>query len=152
MAALMASDRSDSFSRFAAHHRLQISTAELSIAPRDVVAPPSELGRHTLVTLSGPRADAESLQLLFVTEASDLRPVSVRDALWWLVSDSWAIEQAERDFTRWAATYQYPDGDPASLRLFQLHSEQRDALMALLGESAYQDLLRVYEVDVAAGG
>lgn len=144
----MALDRPDPFARFAARCGVQISKADLSAVPRDVLAQPTDLTRHTLVTLTVSRAGASSVQTLFLTEASDPRPVTVRDVLWWLSSDSWAIEQADRDFTRWAAVHRYRAEDPATLRLFTLHVEQADALTSLLGDAAYRESLRLYESEI----
>jgi len=144
----MALDRPDPFTRFAARCGVQISTADLSAVPRDVLAQPTDLSCHTLVTLTGSRADASSVRTLFLTEASDPRLITVRDVLWWLSSDSWAIEEANRDFGRWAAVHRYRDEEPATLRLFTLHLEQADALAALLGDAAYRELLRLYESEI----
>ena len=145
----MTRDRSDRFADFAARHGLHIEQEELAASPRDVVAPPREIESHTLLTLHGPKADAVPLRTLFVSEATDSRPPSVRDALWWLSSDSWAIERAGRDCRMWAATYGYPDADAATVRLFRLHLRQAENLAALLGEDLYRELLALYEREVA---
>lgn len=148
----MASDRPDPFVRFATQRGLQMSAVDLPAAPRDVLAPPCDLEWHTLVTLSRTREEAVSINALFVTQASDPRPPSLRDVLWWLSADSWAVEESDRDLGHWSATYRYPDDDPATLRLFRLHVEQAKALSTLLGETAYRALLAIYEAEVAGNG
>ncbi len=145
----MTRHRSDRFADFAARHGLHIEREELAASPRDVVAPPHELESHTLVTLHGPKADAAPVRTLFVSEPTDSRAPSVRDALWWLASDSWAVERAERDCRTWAATYRYPDAEPATARLFRLHVGQADNLAGLLGETLYQELHALYESEVS---
>jgi len=145
----MALDVSDPFVRFATQRGLQMSAIDLSAAPRDVLAPPCDLEWHTLVTLSLTREEEISIHALFVTQASDPRPPSMRDVLWWLSADSWAVEQSARDLGDWSATYRYPDGDPATLRLFRLHVEQAKALRTLLGETTYRELLAIYEAELA---
>lgn len=151
-AVCMASDRPDPFVRFATQRGLQMSAVDLPAAPRDVLAPPSDLEWYTLVTLSRTREKDVSIHALFVTQASDPRPPSMRDVLWWLSADSWAIEQSARDLDHWSATYRYLDDDPATLRLFRLHVEQAKALETILGEAAYRDLLAIYEAEVTGSG
>jgi hypothetical protein len=146
----MASDAPDPFVDFAARHQLCVGNQDLIGAPRDVLAPPPDLERHVLVTLSAVRADVSPVRLLFTTEASDPRPVSARDALWWLAGDCWAVERVARDYGRWAETYRYPDDDPATLRLFQLHVAQADALQALMGTEVYSELLELHHQQIGA--
>jgi hypothetical protein len=145
----MASGRPDPFERLAARCGLKMSTADLHVVPRDVLAAPGDLGRHTLVTVSGAQSASESLRILFLTEEEDARPISIRDVLWWLSSDSWAVENADRDFAHWITLYNYPDDDRAAARLFELHVKQASALIALLGEPTYKELLAVYQAEVA---
>lgn len=144
----MASNSPDPFAGLAARCGLEMSTAELHVVPRDVLAPPGDVGRHTLVTLGRAESDAV-VRVLFVTEEEDGRPVAIRDVLWWLSSDSWAVENADRDLAHWIALYNYPDDDRAAARLFELHVAQAAALVELLGESAYKELLSVYQAEVA---
>lgn len=151
-AVCMASGHPDPFVRFATQCGLQLTAVDLLAAPRDVLAPPCELEWHTLVTLSRAREEDASIRAVFVTQASDPRPPSLRDVLWWLSADAWAIEQSTRDLVQWSGTYRYPDDDPATLRLFRLHVEQAKALGALLGETAYRALLAIYEAQVAGNG
>jgi hypothetical protein len=145
----MTRDRSDQFADFAARHGLSVEREELPNAPRDVVAPPRELELHTLLTLRSGRADAEPLRMVFVSDAADPRMPSIRDALWWLSSDSWAIEHSGRNPRQWAATYGYPDAEPTTIRLFRLHLRQADSLTELLGGSVYRELLAIYEAEIA---
>ena len=146
----MNSNQADPFAQFAARYRLELSTAELAAFPRDVLAAPGDLQAHTLAALSGPSADAESIRVLFITDMSDARPVSLRDVLWWLASDCWAIEQAGRDYARWAAVYGYADTDAATLRLFKRQVDQAETLINVLSQSGYGELLEIYRAEVPA--
>jgi len=56
----------------------------------------------------------------------------VRDALWWLAADAWAIERAEGNMERWASTYDYPAQSAATARLFDRQMRRTKALRALL--------------------
>ena len=147
----MGSDQPDAFGQFAAERGLRLSYADLNAAPRDVAAPPDELERYTLVTVTGKRADIRSLQTLFITDQADPRTPSIRDVLWWLSSDSWAIEQAERDMSKWAAVYGYPVDNPATARVFHTHLAQSDGLRELLGADAYHELLSLYQAELKNG-
>ena len=142
--------RSDPFEGFATECGLRLSTEELSAAPRDVLAPGSDQDRYFLVTITGRRADSAELRSLFVTGADEAAP-STRDFLWWLASDSWAIEDSHRDFHTWVATHSQRADDPAALHLFELHSRQADNARALLGDAMYRKLLSLYEIAVSAG-
>lgn len=148
----MAPERPDPFLSFAGKHGLRITTEELSAMPRDVLAQPADLERHVLVVLSGARADAVALHALHVSEACDPREVSFRDALWWLAADSWALEQAARDYARWSEIYGYASENPATLRLFRLHARQADGLQLLVGLEGYRELLGLYQEEVAHTG
>jgi hypothetical protein len=147
----MSTDRSDPFVEFAVRCGLRISTIELPAVPRDVLAPPAELQWHTLMTLVGASASAIPIRTLFVTEASDSRPPGMRDLLWWLSSDCWALERADRNYERWAATYRYPTNDSATRRLFRVQIEQALALVGFLGEEAYRQLLALYAAELKPG-
>jgi hypothetical protein len=148
----MASERPDPFFNFAGKYGLRIATEDLSAAPRDVLAQPEDLERHVLVLLSGVRADAPAVHTLYVSEASDAREVSFRDVLWWLSADSWALEQAGRDYERWSDLYGYASDSPAALRLFRLHARQADSLRLMVGPDGYVELLRLYQEEVKASG
>ena len=148
----MAPDRPDPFFSFADKHCLRITTEDLSAVPRDVLAQPADLERHVFVVLSGARADMPALRALHVSEACDPREVSFRDALWWLAADSWAVEQAGRDYGRWSDIYGYASENPATLRLFRLHTRQADDLQRLVGVEGYRELLGLYQEEVAPSG
>src|SRR2546426_68313 len=92
----MMSAVSDPFERFASECELRVSVEAISVAPRDVLASPVDADEYFLVTLTGPRADAESIHLVIVIPPTDERKSpTVRDALWWLAADAWAIERSE---------------------------------------------------------
>jgi hypothetical protein len=141
----MGSARLDPFEQFVARHGLRIITEELAAYPRDVLAVPSELDRHVLVILASEAGHPNPVRSLFVVGATDSRPASTRDVMWWLSADSWAYERAGNDLHRWAATYGYPADDPATERLMRLHERQALALSALMGAEAYDQLLALYE-------
>jgi len=147
----MVSDQPDAFMQFAMERGLRLSCADLNAAPRDVTAPPDELERYWLVTVTGKHADIGPLQTLFIMDQADPRPPSMRDALWWLSSDSWAVEHAGREMSNWANVYGYPTGSPATERVFRLHIAQADGLRALLGGDDYRQLLNLYQAEVQNG-
>ena len=141
--------RPDPFEEFATQCGLRLATEELSAAPRDVLAPAAEQDRYYLVTIAGPRADSTEFRTLFVTEA-DEAPPTTRDVLWWLASDSWAVEHSERDYQQGATTLGRPGDAPEDRHLFELHARQADKARALLGDATYRKLLALYEIEVAA--
>ena len=144
----MGSVRPDPFEQFVARHGLRIITEELAVYPRDVLAAPGELDRHVLVTLMGSGTGPDPVHSLFVVSATDTRPASTRDVMWWLSADSWAYERAGSDLHQWAATYGYPADDPATASLMRLHEGQARALSALMGRDAYAALLSLYEAEL----
>ncbi|HWG34290.1 MAG TPA: hypothetical protein VN650_08990 [Gemmatimonadaceae bacterium] len=144
----MKTDPEDRFLQFAERYELQIEIEDVASAPRDILAAPADLEWCTLITLRSAGPDAQRIQTVFTSDPSDTRPPNLRDALWWLASDSWAIERSNRDIHRWAATYHYPDGQPATQRLFNLHRARANALVALLGQPRYEELLSVYESEL----
>src|SRR5438132_385783 len=116
----MMSAVSDPFERFASECELRVAVEALSIAPRDVLAPPADADEYFLVTLSGPQPQTGSIRLIIVIPPTDKRAApTVRDALWWLAADAWAIERAEGNMERWASTYDYPIQSAATMRLFE---------------------------------
>lgn len=141
----------DSFSEFATENGLRLAASDVAAAPRDVAAPPSELERYTLVTMTSRRADRTPVILLFVSEQSAPHAPSMRDVLWWLAADSWAVEHSGRTIDVWAEIYAYPASDIATLRLFRLHVSQADRLESLLGSDAYRDLLALYRSELDRG-
>src|SRR2546425_3263300 len=149
----MMSAVSDPFERFASECELRLSVEAISLAPRDVVASPIDADEHFLVTLSGPRADAGSIHLVIVIPPTDERKSpTVRDALWWLAADAWAIERAEGNMERWASIYDYPPESAATARLFERQLRQTATLRGLLCGSRYQQLLELYEGQVSKSG
>jgi len=149
----MMSAVSDPFERFASECELRVAIEALSIAPRDVLAPPADADEYFLVTLTGPRPEAGSIRLLIVIPSTEKRAApTARDALWWLAADAWAIERAEGNMERWASTYEYPVQSVATVRLFDQQMRQTNALRALLCGDRYQRLLELYEGQVSASG
>lgn len=146
----MAPSRPDPFEQFASEHGLKIDTEQVYSAPRDVRATPAALDRHVLVGLAGKRADVPPLRLVFLSSPEDESPPTIRDVLWWLSSDAWAIEHARHDYVTWAAMYEYPDSESATRNLFALHSRQSAGLKTLLGDAGYRDLLTLYEREAEA--
>lgn len=138
----------DAYARFARQHGLEIHIDELYSAPRDVSAPPSELDRHMLVTLNSAHADRQPILALFVLPPDFEGRPSIRDVLWWLASDAWAIEQAGSSRERWTTMHQYPVDGQAAANLFLLHQRQSIALAALLGADAYKALLEIHQAQV----
>ena len=144
----MVATPADPFQAFATQIDLHLATEELSAAPRDVLAPPADQDRYYLVTLSIPRDVTGQVRTLFITGSQE-NPPTTRDVLWWLASDSWAVEQAGRNFQRWASTYSVSADDPAGERIFRSHASQADAARALIGETAYRKLLTLYQTEIA---
>lgn len=142
---------SDPFERFASECELRVTVEPLSVAPRDVLAWPADADEYFLVTLTGPRPDAGPIRLLIVVPPKETRaPPTVRDALWWLAADAWAIERADGSLERWASTYDYPLESAATARLFERQTRQTSALRALLCGDRYRQLLELYEGEVSA--
>jgi hypothetical protein len=83
-----------------------------------------------------------------VSEQAAPYPPSIREVLWWLAADSWAVEHAGRAIDAWAGIYGFTATDPATLRLFRLHVAQADRVARLLGGSAYRDLLALYRTEL----
>lgn len=148
----MTTDRPDPFVQFADRHRVELSMEPLPGIPRDIAAPPRDQEAFVLITCSAARADAEPLRLVFVSSAAEDRAATVRDGLWWLAADSWAVERAGGDFGSWCAIYDYPDDDPATIRLFRLHADQARRLCWMLGEAVYQELLALYASELRSSG
>jgi len=143
----------DPFERFASECELRVAVEALSIAPRDVLAPPADADEYFLVTLSGPQPEAGSIRLIIVIPPTDKRATpTARDALWWLAADAWAIERSEGDIERWASMYNYPVESAATARVFERQVRQTATLRALLRGNQYQQLLELYEGEVSASG
>src|SRR2546426_1217428 len=130
---------SDPFERFAAECELGVTVEPVSAVPRDVLAPPGDTEQYFLVTLTGQRPEAGSIRIIvLIPPTAKQRTPTARDALWWLAADAWAIERAEGDMKRWAATYEYPPESAATKRLFERHLRQTSALRTLLCEKHYK--------------
>ncbi len=134
----------DPFDGFAEECGLRLTAECLSVAPRDVLAPISQVEQHFLVTLSRQDVDADGVRLIFVTPLTSSAPPQIRDVLWWTASDAWMLEEGKREIDVWAAAFGYPAGDAATVRLFKRQTEQADSLINLLGESQYRRLLDLY--------
>ena len=144
---------SDPFERFAAECGLGVTVEAVAAVPRDVAAPPGDADEYSLVTLTTQRPEAGSIRLIvIVPPTANRRTPTARDGLWWLAADAWAIERADGDLKRWAATYEYPPEDAATARLFERQVRQALALRALLGDEPYQRQLEKYEREVSASG
>ncbi len=140
----------DPFARFVSEHGLRLATVDILASPRDTAAPADDLEWHTLVTLSAAEPDRGPVHAVFVSEAADCRVLSPRDVLWWLASDSWLVEQAQRQPAQWIALNRYSDGETAH-RLFRLHLALAVALEGLLGRAAYRTLLDLYRDGLGHG-
>ena len=147
----MSSTQPDVFERFAAQCRLQLRADPLVAAPRDVLADIEEAEQYYLVTLTSGMADG-AVRSVFIKPTVDPSPPDVRDVLWWLASDGWAVRQSGRDLARWASAYRYPPDAEPTARIFARHVAQSDALEQLLGQVAYDRLLSLYDAEVGRAG
>lgn len=138
---------SDPFERLAAECGLTLAAEALYSAPRDVASPPLEMDQHYLVTLTPASSDAV-IRIVFTTPLSDPATPTVRDILWWLAADAWAVERAGGAFAEWTALHGYPAQDPASARLFSQHVNQASSLAGLIGNDCYSRLLAAYAAEV----
>lgn len=138
----------DPIEQFAEGCALRMDAEPLSVAPRDVLAPLDSVEQHFLVTLTRAGADSPPVRLVFLTPISSGGEPSLRNVLWWVAGDAWAIAQGDGELVRWAATYGYPPDAEATAWLFEQASRQAAALRALLGDSDMQRLMTLYEADV----
>ena len=141
----------DPFEQLAAECGLRLSVERLSLAPRDLVAPPEEAERSYLVTLTEAEGGAAA-RLVFVTSLREAKPPGLRDALWWLAGDAWAIERSAGDVAKWAATHRLTNAASIVTVEFDHYRTQARLLAAALGEETYRRLLDAYETDVMRGG
>ena len=138
---------SDPFERLAAECGLTLAAEALYSAPRDVASPPVEMDQHYLVTLT--TASSETvLRVVFTTPLSDPAPPTLRDTLWWLAADAWAVERAGGVLGEWTSLHGYSPQDPASARLFSQHVNQASSLGGLIGDDCYSRLLAAYAAEV----
>ena len=137
----------DPFEQLAVERGLRISAERVSLAPRDLAAPPDEAEQCYLITVTGPEGGAVA-RLAFVRALQDPDAPGVRDALWWLASDAWAVEQSGGDVGRWAAMQRLTPSEPVAGREFGYHHAQARSLAQALGDDAYRQLLATYEASV----
>lgn len=141
----------DPFEQLATDCGLRVSAERVSLAPRDLAAPADEVEQCYLITVAGVEGGTVA-RLAFVRALQDPSPPSVRDALWWLASDAWAVERSGGDLTRWAASQRLTLTDTAVGREFAHYSAQSRALALVVGADAYQRLLAIYESSVGRAG
>ncbi len=142
----------ESFEEFAAASQLKLEVEPLCVAPRDVLAPPADAERHFLVTVSDPRSDGPAARLMFALPPSEPDHPTMRDALWWLAADAWAIKRAGGVRWRWAAIYGYPAEDQATIEFFERQVRQTQQVKSLLGPERFRNLLAVYEREASISG
>ena len=147
----MSSTSPDVFERFAAQCQLQLRAEPLVAAPRDVLADIDEAEQHYLVTLTSRMSDA-SVTSVFIKPTIDPSFPDVRDVLWWLAADSWAVRQSGGELERWARVYRYPPHAESTARVFERHVAQSEALERLLGQIGYDRLLSLYDAEVGRAG
>ena len=147
----MPSSLSDPFERIAAECGLQMTAEALYAAPRDVMSPPPESDQHFLITIGREQRESAPLRLIFETPLSEPAGPSIREVLWWLAGDAWAVDQAGGRLDAWASSHGFSPRDVATKRLFERHLCQVAALKTLLGDDEYRRLLSLYSADVGAG-
>lgn len=147
----MSSAQPDVFERFAVQCQLELRAEPLVAAPRDVLADIDEAEQHYLVTLTSRMSEA-SLTSVFIKPATDASPPDVREVLWWLAADSWAVRQSGCELERWARVHRYPPDAESTVRVFELHVAQSEALERLLGQIGYDRLLSLYDAEVGRLG
>lgn len=138
----------DSFSQFARDNGLSMTAEALYVAPRDVMYPPSDSDQPYLVTLTRSGTVPGKISLVFQTPLAHGTEPTIRDVLWWLASDAWAIDRSQQQLDRWAAIYAYDVSEPATRLLFECHVRQAVTLADVLGPDRFQQLLQLYEVEV----
>ena len=147
----MRSAFADAVEQLAAACGLTLTAEPLYSAPRDVASPPAEMEQHHLVTLTRQSPGSDAMRMVFVSPLIDADTPTLRDVLWWLAGDAWAIERAGATLGTWAAIHGYPLGDPASAQLFARHVTQASSLQTWLGADAYRSLLAAYAAEITAG-
>lgn len=138
----------DSLSAVIEASGLEMSAEPLYSAPRDIAGPPSESDQQYLVRLFPRCAPAPDLRLVFAVPLADGHAPTIREVLWWLAGDAWAVERADGDRNRWALTHGYPPNDGATARLHAHHVAQASALRALLGPTLFARMLSAYASEV----
>ena len=145
----MSPNLSDSFERLALECGVRIVVEELYTAPRDLVCPPADAEQCLLITLRGVHGGQAALRFAYHAPLAQRGPPLLRDVLWWLASDSWAIEQARGEESAWAELHGYPPHDSASTRLFERHGRLAGELRSLLGPQDYERLIALYAREVS---
>ena len=140
----------DPFERLAADCGLRLTAEVLYAAPRDVLHPPADSDRCLLVTLHTLRADTEPLRLIFLAPLGASDEPFVRDILWWLAADAWAMARSGGVLGVWAAEYGYAPEESATIALFELHARQAAALATFLGTENYERLLALHTSQLGA--
>jgi hypothetical protein len=135
----------DAFERFAVQCGLRLESEPVLAAPRDVLTPLSDADQHHLVSLRGRSGDM--LQVIFITPQIASAPPRMRDVLWWLAADAWAVERSGRSIARWAGVHGYPLETDATAQLFNQHVAQAQTLSTVLGDENYRRLLALYEAE-----
>jgi hypothetical protein len=141
----------DPFEQLAAECGLRVSVERLSLAPRDLAAPPEEAEGSYLVTLTGAEGGVAA-RLVFVTSLYEASAPGLRDALWWLAGDAWAIESSAGDVGTWAATYNLTSSATVATAEFDYYNMQARMLAAGLGDETYRRLLDLYRAEVMRVG
>ena len=141
----------DAFEGLARSCDLDCRAEPICSAPRDLLAPLAAAEQQYLVSLSrrGDRAPDRVLRMVFAKPLTDSSGPTLRDVLWWLAGDAFAVEQADRQLAPWAASYGHEPKAPEAARLFQLQRQLADQLCTLLGEVAYRRLLVLYENELS---
>jgi hypothetical protein len=134
--------------QLAAAGDMVLSAEPLYAAPRDVASPPGDMEEYHLVTLRRAGHGTGGLQLVFTSPLAECATPTLRDILWWLAGDAWAIDHAGAVLEVWARAHGYPRADPASARLFARHVSQASSLKQVLGDATYHTLLAAYEAEV----
>jgi hypothetical protein len=138
------------FERFAADCGLRLAFEPLCSAPRDVLIPIEEAERHFVVTLHVQGRDSPGVRVIFAVPLASGATPGMRDVLWWLAGDAWAVERSRGEPDLWAATFGYPPRHPGVAQLFDCHARQCAALLALLGREAYDRLIALYDAEIKA--
>lgn len=151
----------DPFARLAAESGVSLQLEALYRAPYDALEPPAELERTFLVALTEGRSSEQgAMRLVFLSppdpagdaeEDGEARP-TIRDVLWWLAADAWAIEHARSDLVRWAAHHGFDANSRATRLRFDQLRRQATALRTLFGVSNYTRLLDLYVEAVGGRG
>lgn len=140
----------DPFEAFAQRCGLRVRAEPVYSAPRDVLHPPADSDQAFLVTLHRERRPDETLSFVYFLPMTEERPPGIREVLWWLAADGWAIQEAQNELAVWAAGNGYSAEEQATARLFLTHRRQHTALRKLLGDGGHAELLGLHCSEVKA--